>query len=154
MLIKQAFISADKDGFTGTDEASLLERSGVNVALVTGSSMNLKITGPDDLVLAEGLLSGRNGLNTPKGDLRIGHGYDAHRLVEGRELILGGVTIDNEKGLLGHSDADVLIHHCSVRRHLEISGAISPTQIPNTRVLQVSIFSPMSCRYWVRMTFR
>lgn len=41
---------------------------------------------------------------------RIGNGYDVHRLVEGRELILGGVTIPFEKGLLGHSDADVLIH--------------------------------------------
>jgi len=43
-------------------------------------------------------------------DLRIGHGYDVHRLVEGRKLILGGVNIEWEKGLLGHSDADVLTH--------------------------------------------
>ena len=43
-------------------------------------------------------------------NLRIGHGYDVHRLVEGRPLILGGVTIPYEKGLLGHSDADVLTH--------------------------------------------
>ena len=43
-------------------------------------------------------------------NLRIGHGYDVHRLVEGRALILGGVTIPYEKGLLGHSDADVLTH--------------------------------------------
>ena len=42
--------------------------------------------------------------------LRIGEGYDVHKLVEGRELILGGVKIPYEKGLLGHSDADVLIH--------------------------------------------
>ena len=42
--------------------------------------------------------------------LRIGHGYDVHRLVEGRKLILGGVEIENDKGLLGHSDADVLCH--------------------------------------------
>lgn len=42
--------------------------------------------------------------------LRIGHGYDVHRLVEGRDLILGGVRIPHEKGLLGHSDADVLLH--------------------------------------------
>lgn len=42
--------------------------------------------------------------------MRIGHGYDVHRLVEGRSLILGGVTIPYEKGLLGHSDADVLLH--------------------------------------------
>ena len=43
-------------------------------------------------------------------DLRIGHGYDVHRLVEGRELILGGVEVPHELGLLGHSDADVLLH--------------------------------------------
>lgn len=45
--------------------------------------------------------------------MRIGHGYDVHRLVEGRALILGGVKIDYEKGLLGHSDADVLLHALS-----------------------------------------
>ena len=45
--------------------------------------------------------------------MRIGHGYDVHRLVEGRKLILGGVEIEYEKGLLGHSDADVLLHAVS-----------------------------------------
>ncbi len=45
--------------------------------------------------------------------LRIGHGYDVHRLVEGRKLIVGGVEIPHEKGLLGHSDADVLLHAIS-----------------------------------------
>lgn len=45
--------------------------------------------------------------------MRIGHGYDVHRLVEGRDLILGGVKVDYEKGLLGHSDADVLLHAVS-----------------------------------------
>lgn len=45
--------------------------------------------------------------------MRIGHGYDVHKLVEGRELIIGGVKIDYEKGLLGHSDADVLLHAVS-----------------------------------------
>ena len=45
--------------------------------------------------------------------MRIGHGYDVHRLVEGRDLILGGVKLDYELGLLGHSDADVLLHAVS-----------------------------------------
>jgi 2-C-methyl-D-erythritol 2,4-cyclodiphosphate synthase len=45
--------------------------------------------------------------------MRIGHGYDVHRLVEGRKLILGGVDIPYDKGLLGHSDADVLLHAIS-----------------------------------------
>ena len=46
--------------------------------------------------------------------MRIGHGYDVHKLVENRDLILGGVKIPYEKGLLGHSDADVLLHAVSV----------------------------------------
>lgn len=46
-------------------------------------------------------------------NIRIGHGYDVHKLVEGRRLILGGVDIPHEKGLLGHSDADVLLHAIS-----------------------------------------
>ena len=46
-------------------------------------------------------------------NIRIGHGYDVHRLVEGRRLILGGVDIPHETGLLGHSDADVLLHAVS-----------------------------------------
>lgn len=45
--------------------------------------------------------------------MRIGHGYDVHKLVEGRKLIIGGVEIEHEKGLLGHSDADVLLHAVS-----------------------------------------
>ena len=45
--------------------------------------------------------------------MRIGHGYDVHKLVEGRKLILGGVDIPHDKGLLGHSDADVLLHAIS-----------------------------------------
>ncbi len=45
--------------------------------------------------------------------IRIGHGYDVHKLVEGRKLIIGGVEIEHEKGLLGHSDADVLLHAIS-----------------------------------------
>lgn len=47
-------------------------------------------------------------MSTP--ELKIGHGYDVHRLVEGRDLILGGIKIEHTKGLLGHSDADVLAH--------------------------------------------
>ena len=45
--------------------------------------------------------------------MRIGHGYDVHKLVEGRDLIIGGVKIDHELGLLGHSDADVMLHAVS-----------------------------------------
>ncbi len=103
-LLKQAFAHAAATGFTGTDEASLLEHAGIPVYVVDGSEQNIKITRPEDLVMASGLLErGR----TP---MRIGHGFDAHQLVEGRKLILGGVEIPYHLGLAGHSDADVLTH--------------------------------------------
>ena len=66
--------------------------------------------------------------------MRIGMGYDVHRLVEGRDLIIGGVKIPYEKGLLGHSDADVLLHAIMDQRRWGTSGNISRIQIPHTRV--------------------
>ena len=84
-----------------TDDAALAERLGIPVHLCAGSPRNIKLTTPEDLTLAEFYLSGLP---------RVGHGYDAHRLAPDRKLILGGVEIPYEKGLLGHSDADVLVH--------------------------------------------
>ncbi len=79
-----------------TDDCSVLELAGFPVTLTPGDYANYKITTKEDL---------------PKENtMRIGHGYDVHKLVEGRDLILGGVKIPYEKGLLGHSDADVLAH--------------------------------------------
>jgi 2-C-methyl-D-erythritol 4-phosphate cytidylyltransferase/2-C-methyl-D-erythritol 2,4-cyclodiphosphate synthase len=89
-----------------TDEASLAERAGHPVHLVDGDVRNLKITTPDDLAMAEHLLRAHPAVPA----LRIGNGYDLHRLVAGRPLILGGVTIPFDKGLQGHSDADVICH--------------------------------------------
>jgi 2-C-methyl-D-erythritol 4-phosphate cytidylyltransferase/2-C-methyl-D-erythritol 2,4-cyclodiphosphate synthase len=106
-LFKEAYAKADQDGFVGTDEASLLEHGNWPVQIVEGSETNIKITRPDDLLIAEALLMDQN-ISHPK--MRIGHGYDAHQLTEDRKLILGGVDIPHEKGLLGHSDADVLTH--------------------------------------------
>ena len=88
-----------------TDEAVLAELAGHAVHLVEGDPRNVKITSPDDLRMAERLLGGE-----PAATVRIGNGYDLHRLVEGRPLVLGGVTIPFDKGLLGHSDADVICH--------------------------------------------
>lgn len=105
-LLKEAFARADRDKFVGTDEASLLEHGGWQVMLVEGSETNLKITRPDDLLMAEAILM----QNQPSQQMRIGHGFDAHRLIAGRPLILGGIKIPHELGLLGHSDADVLTH--------------------------------------------
>ena len=83
-----------------TDDCSLFELTGRPVELVQGDYANIKITTREDLPRTE------NGGKK----MRIGHGYDVHRLVEGRKLILGGVEVPYEKGLLGHSDADVLAH--------------------------------------------
>ena len=102
-LFAKAYAQADRDGFAGTDEASLLEHAGIEVVIVSGEESNIKITRPDDLKIARRLLGEKN-------MLRIGHGFDAHRLVANRPLVLGGVTIEYELGLLGHSDADVLTH--------------------------------------------
>ena len=79
-----------------TDDCSLFELAGLPVTLTGGDYANLKITTKEDLQKEK--------------TMRIGHGYDVHRLVEDRKLILGGVEVPYEKGLLGHSDADVLLH--------------------------------------------
>jgi 2-C-methyl-D-erythritol 4-phosphate cytidylyltransferase / 2-C-methyl-D-erythritol 2,4-cyclodiphosphate synthase len=93
-------------GGEATDEAVLAERAGHTVRVVDGDPRNLKITTPDDLTMAEHFAAG----STQVPALRIGNGYDLHRLVAGRPLILGGVRIPFEKGLEAHSDGDVICH--------------------------------------------
>ncbi|MGE5370562.1 MAG: 2-C-methyl-D-erythritol 4-phosphate cytidylyltransferase [Solirubrobacterales bacterium] len=102
----QAFDKADADQWMATDDAALYERYIGPVRLVTGEYRNLKITTGDDLLAAEGMLGAA-------GEDRCGTGFDVHRLVQGRKLIIGGVEVPWEKGLLGHSDADVLLHAIS-----------------------------------------
>ena len=109
-----------------TDEAMLAELAGHPVRIVEGEARNLKITTPEDLEMAERLLglstaadrastsaegsgAAGPGLGGVEG-LRIGNGYDLHRLVAGRPLVLGGVTIPFAQGLDGHSDADAVCH--------------------------------------------
>lgn len=92
-------------GGDATDEAALAERAGHRVAVVDGEVRNMKITTADDLLIAERLLGGAGGVT-----LRIGNGYDLHRLVPGRPLILGGVHVPFDRGLDGHSDADAVCH--------------------------------------------
>lgn len=82
---------------TFTDDAEVYESAGYSPRLVYGSYDNIKVTTPNDFI-------------TLPRSCRIGVGFDVHRLTENRKLILGGVTIDYELGLLGHSDADVLTH--------------------------------------------
>jgi 2-C-methyl-D-erythritol 4-phosphate cytidylyltransferase/2-C-methyl-D-erythritol 2,4-cyclodiphosphate synthase len=88
-----------------TDEATLAERAGHQVRIVDGEASNIKITTPDDLAMAEAISGSK-----PARTGRAGLGYDLHRLVEGRPLILGGVTIPFDRGLAGHSDADAICH--------------------------------------------
>ena len=90
-----------------TDEAALAEQAGHQVRLVEGESTNIKITTPEDLPIAEAIA--QRGAR-PARTGRAGFGYDLHRLVEGRPLILGGVTIPFDRGLTGHSDADAICH--------------------------------------------
>jgi 2-C-methyl-D-erythritol 4-phosphate cytidylyltransferase / 2-C-methyl-D-erythritol 2,4-cyclodiphosphate synthase len=101
-VLRQALAIADD----ATDEATLAERAGHRVKVVAGDAWNLKVTTPDDLAIAERLMA--KAASVPA--LRIGHGYDLHRLVMGRPLILGGVSIPFDKGLQGHSDADAVCH--------------------------------------------
>jgi 2-C-methyl-D-erythritol 4-phosphate cytidylyltransferase / 2-C-methyl-D-erythritol 2,4-cyclodiphosphate synthase len=95
-----------------TDEAALAEQAGHRVRIVEGEATNIKITTPDDLMIAAAISLERDGFRraAPARTGRAGVGYDLHRLVEGRPLILGGVTIPFDRGLIGHSDADAVCH--------------------------------------------
>jgi 2-C-methyl-D-erythritol 4-phosphate cytidylyltransferase/2-C-methyl-D-erythritol 2,4-cyclodiphosphate synthase len=124
-VLQTALDLAARDGFEATDEAALVERAGLTVRLVEGDASNIKITTPEDLPLAEAIArsaaeseerepfppqpardAGRRPIRTG----RAGVGYDLHRLVSGRPLVLGGVTLPSDRGALGHSDADVVCH--------------------------------------------
>lgn len=101
-------IADGQAGSEATDEAMLAERAGFRVALVDGDPGNIKVTTPEDLESARARLGGAS----PQGPglARIGTGYDLHRLVPGRALVLAGVTIPFDLGLEGHSDADIVCH--------------------------------------------
>ncbi len=93
-LLTEAYEKAFSDNYYGTDDAGLVDRIGQRIELVMGQYDNIKITTKEDMPM----------------ESRVGTGFDVHALVEGRPLIMGGVEIPFEKGLDGHSDADVLIH--------------------------------------------
>lgn len=84
--------------FTGpvTDDCQILENAGYEVSIINGERSNIKLTTVEDFM--------------PYRTIKIGNGYDVHKLVENRKLIIGGVEIPYDKGLMGHSDADVLLH--------------------------------------------
>lgn len=98
------YARAAREGVVLTDEAMAMERESRPVAAVAGSARNFKITTPEDLDRARRLLGGGAPL------VRAGLGFDAHRLVAGRKLMLAGVHVPADVGLEGHSDGDVLLH--------------------------------------------
>jgi 2-C-methyl-D-erythritol 4-phosphate cytidylyltransferase / 2-C-methyl-D-erythritol 2,4-cyclodiphosphate synthase len=93
-----------------TDEAMLAEQAGHAVRIVEGEASNIKITTPEDMAMADAIAGSRSKTTGAARTGRAGTGYDLHRLVAGRPLIIGGVTIPSEVGALGHSDADVVCH--------------------------------------------
>lgn len=114
--VLEAAIRLGRQGTEATDEAALAELAGHPVTLVEGDILNMKITTEADLRLARALAAAeRNaGAGTaPAGAgtaARVGTGYDLHRFVPGRPLVLGGVRIASDVGLAGHSDADAIAH--------------------------------------------
>ncbi len=131
-LLLRAYAEAERDGFAGTDDASLVERLGVPVEIYRGSYDNFKVTTPEDLRIAEVILgqgAGHSGRPapapgalmagasspatvpaTPAPSVRVGIGYDVHPFDPDRPLFLGGVEIPGSPGLSGHSDADAALH--------------------------------------------
>ena len=101
--IREAHEHALAEGFSPTDDGTPVFKRGGRIALVEGDNSNIKITVPEDLPDVAALWGGGVGL-------RVGIGFDAHRFGDSRALILGGVNVPHEKGLMGHSDADVLTH--------------------------------------------
>ncbi len=102
-LLERAMEEAGRSGAAVTDEASAVEALGRRPRIVPGDGRNLKVTVPEDLEAARSLAGLARGW-------AVGHGFDVHRLVAGRPLVLGGVEVPHDRGLLGHSDADVLAH--------------------------------------------
>ena len=100
-------VALGRRGVEATDEAALAEHAGHRVHIVNGEPSNVKITTAGDLESARARTDRADGSTATA---RIGVGYDLHRLVEGRPLILGGVTVPSDRGALGHSDADVVCH--------------------------------------------
>lgn len=120
-LIISAHQHAQANKLDVTDDAMMVEQYGQPVKVYQAAYTNIKVTTPDDLELARQIYGGSAPAENAKNEnqaeeyslatkMRIGQGYDVHKLVEGRPLILGGVTVPFELGLDGHSDADVLTH--------------------------------------------
>ncbi len=109
-LLIEAHEAAAAAGVEGTDDAFLVERLGHRVRVVPSDRGNVKITWPEDLVQGERMMDLRAQEVWQHATTRTGIGYDAHRFAEDRPLVLAGVKLRESRGLLGHSDADVVCH--------------------------------------------
>ena len=122
-VIESAYQRAYADYYFGTDDASLVERLGLPVRIVHGAYENIKVTTPTDIAIAEAIIRARaegsregaasDVVTSPAVyglSAHVGQGYDVHRFGPGRKLFLGGIEFPGEEGLLGHSDADVMLH--------------------------------------------
>lgn len=109
-LLLEAYDAID-DSLLCTDDAAIFRAAGNSLHYSMGSKLNLKLTTQEDVAIFSALLAVNNKTTeTNRMAFRIGFGEDTHRLEQGRKLILGGVEVPFEYGLLGHSDADVLTH--------------------------------------------
>lgn len=103
--ILSASLKAKKEGFTGTDDASVMEYAGFSVVLSQGDRNNIKLTTAEDLGMCD-----KKQMTDSYSVYSVGHGFDVHRLIKGRKLYLCGIEIPYDMGLDGHSDADVAVH--------------------------------------------
>jgi len=106
--LKQALDDAARAGIAVTDEAQAMERLGLPAKLVRGSPFNIKVTRAEDLSMAESILRGTE--SSPITQMRIGQGFDVHAFGDGDHVVLGGVRIEYPRGIVAHSDGDVVIH--------------------------------------------
>ena len=111
-LLSALLLALESAGQAVTDESSAMEAIGLHPLLVCGSAQNFKVTYPEDFAVAETILNDRMKptMTAELPPFRIGEGWDTHALVPGRKLIIGGIEVPHNTGLLGHSDADVLVH--------------------------------------------
>jgi 2-C-methyl-D-erythritol 2,4-cyclodiphosphate synthase len=103
--LRRALEDAARSGVAVTDEAQAMERIGIRGALVAGSAFNIKVTRPEDLQIAAGILKMGEGSY-----MRIGQGVDVHAFGAGDHVVLAGVRIAHTQGIVAHSDGDVVIH--------------------------------------------
>ena len=107
--LEQALEEAARSNVAVTDESQAMERRGVRPALVQGSAFNIKVTRAADLQAAARILQSAEKA-TMSGRMRIGQGFDVHTFGDGDHVVLGGVRIAHDRGVIAHSDGDVVIH--------------------------------------------